>query len=128
MKLVVIESPYAGDVFKNLTYVRACMRDCLLQNEACLASHALYTQDGVLNDFLAAERKLGMEAGFAWNRYADLVCVYADLGISDGMREGIKRARLNGTKIVVRYLGLPWSTHAKSYDDVAAYNSLEELY
>lgn len=42
MKLVVIESPYAGDVERNLRYVRAAMRDCLLRGEAPFASHALY--------------------------------------------------------------------------------------
>lgn len=28
--LVLLESPYAGDIEANLTYARACMRDCLL--------------------------------------------------------------------------------------------------
>lgn len=47
---VIIESPYAGDVDANLTYLRACLRDCLLRGEAPFASHGLYAQPGVLDD------------------------------------------------------------------------------
>ena len=40
MRLVVVESPYAGDVEANLAYLRRAMRDCLLRGEAPFASHA----------------------------------------------------------------------------------------
>jgi hypothetical protein len=50
MKKVIIESPFAGDVKKNIEYARKCMRDSLLRGEAPLASHLLYTQDGILDD------------------------------------------------------------------------------
>ena len=50
MTLVVIESPYAGDVERNLTYVRRAMRWCLDKGLDPFASHLLYTQDGVLDD------------------------------------------------------------------------------
>jgi hypothetical protein len=59
MKLVVVESPYAGDVTRNLEYARAAMADCLARGEAPFASHALYTQIGVLDDTKPEERKLG---------------------------------------------------------------------
>lgn len=42
MKLVVVESPYAGDVERNLRYLRAAMADCLARGEAPFASHGLY--------------------------------------------------------------------------------------
>ena len=29
MRLVIVESPYAGDVELNIRYARACLRDCL---------------------------------------------------------------------------------------------------
>lgn len=93
MRTVIIESPYAGDIEKNLRYVRACMKDCLRRGEAPLASHALYTQPGVLDDSNPAERMLGMEAGFSWRKYADLTVVYDDLGFSRGMQRGLIHAR-----------------------------------
>lgn len=42
MILVLLESPYAGYVERNLAYARACARDCLLRGEAPFASHLLY--------------------------------------------------------------------------------------
>jgi hypothetical protein len=101
LRLVIIESPYAArkdgewdpaGVEENLRYLRAAMHDCLLRGEAPYASHALYTQEGVLNDQVPEERKLGIAAGFAWNRRAEASVFYVDRGISSGMREGIKNA------------------------------------
>ena len=42
--LTVIESPYAGDVEGNLTYLRACLKDCVERGESPYASHGLLTQ------------------------------------------------------------------------------------
>lgn len=92
MKLVYLESPYAGDVDANVAYARACMADCLRRGEAPYASHLLYTQPGVLDDDKPHERELGMEAGFAWGAHAAATVVYVDRGVSRGMAEGIRRA------------------------------------
>jgi hypothetical protein len=110
MKRVVIESPYAGDVTRNLEYLRACMHDCLMRGEAPYASHGLYTQPGVLDDSIPKERRLGIEAGFMWRDASDYTVVYTDYGITKGMAYGIDHAidtghpveyrRLYGTEIV----------------------------
>ena len=98
----VIESPFAGDIAANLRYLRAAMRDALVNHqEAPYASHALYTQDGVLNDSDPAERALGIAAGFTWAEAAQKVAVYGDLGISPGMAQAIERHKANG--LVVEY-------------------------
>jgi len=105
MKLVLIESPYAGNVERNLRYARAALRDSLRRGEAPLASHALYTQPGVLDDALPDERRLGIDAGHAWLPHADTVVVYADLGVSEGMRQGVARAIDAGVPVVYRTIG-----------------------
>lgn len=92
-RLVLIESPFAGDVDRNLEYVRAAMADCLARGEAPYAFHALYTQPGVLDDSNPAERRLGIDAGLAWGARADATVVYTDLGITPGMAVGIDRAK-----------------------------------
>lgn len=89
---VLVESPFAGDIQKNIEYARKCMADCLKRGEAPFASHLLYTQDGILDDDIPHERELGIEAGFAWGELAEKVVVYQDLGISAGMQLGIDRA------------------------------------
>ncbi len=104
MKRVIIESPYAGDVERNLRYARAAMKDCLHRGEAPYASHLLYTQKGVLDDDVPGERMLGMEAGFAWGAVADCVVVYTDLGMTDGMKLGIKKHEGEGRYIEYRKL------------------------
>jgi len=87
MKLVVIESPYAGDVERNLTYARACMKDSINRGEAPIASHLLYTQEGLLDDTIPAQRELGCSMGLLWARQADLIVFYVDKGWSRGMME-----------------------------------------
>lgn len=89
MNRVVIESPYAGNVDGNLKYLRACMRDCLLnRGEAPFASHGLYTQPGVLDDNDPEERKLGIGAGFEYREPAERTAFYLDAGLSRGMKFG----------------------------------------
>lgn len=104
MKRVVIESPYAGDIESNLAYARACVRDSLLRGEAPIASHLLLTQPGVLDDNIPAERELGIAAGHAWIKVADLVAFYTDRGFSRGMSEGLKVAQKAGVKFEYRSL------------------------
>jgi hypothetical protein len=110
VKLVVIESPFAhqkGDVVaatRTMNYLRAAMRDCLLRGEAPYASHALYTQEGVLSDWEPSERALGIAAGFAWGEKAELRVVYTDLGITSGMSKGIKEAERRGQPVERRTL------------------------
>ena len=104
VKLVIVESPYSGDVDDNIRYARACIADCLRRGEAPFASHLLYTQDGVLRDDVASEREWGMQAGWEWMGVADLVAVYCDRGISFGMEQGVSRALKLGKVIEYRYL------------------------
>ena len=103
MRLVIIESPYAGDVEFNLAYARRALLDSLQRGEAPIASHLLYTQ--VLDDGVPAERKLGIEAGLAWRRVAEVSAVYTDLGISSGMQYGIDLAAQAGLFIDYRTIG-----------------------
>ena len=104
MRPVVIESPYAGDVKRNLAYARACMKDALKRGEAPIASHLLYTHPGILDVGISEERKLGMEAGFVWGALAHSCAVYIDHGISPGMLEGVQRAEQAGLCIEYRTL------------------------
>ena len=102
MKLVIIESPYAGDVEANVEYARRCVRDSLARGEAPIASHLLYTQPGVLDDDIPAERQWGIDAGLAWRRVAEKTVVYTDRGISRGMEYGIAAAEDAGIPVEYR--------------------------
>jgi hypothetical protein len=101
---VVVESPFASNVIENLKFARAIMRDCLLKGEAPFLSHALYTQEGVLSDQDPEERRIGIEASFAWGHATNKVAVYKNLGISNDMKEAIARHTREGRVIESRYL------------------------
>lgn len=105
MKLVIVESPYAGDVEANVEYARRCVRDSLSRGEAPIASHLLYTQPGILCDEVPAERQWGIDAGLAWRAVAEASVVYTDLGISRGMEYGIAAATAAGNPVEYRTIG-----------------------
>jgi hypothetical protein len=100
---VIVESPFAG-AFKNVTYSRECIRDCLNRGESPFASHLLYTQKGVLNDDLPDERQRGIDAAIGWLEVADYIAVYMDLGITVGMVYGITRAARLGKPVRLRWI------------------------
>lgn len=114
MKLVLLETPYAGNVARNVRFAKACMRDCLQRGEAPFASHLLYTQQGILKDSLVPERMLGIEAGLLWGARADYTVVYTDFGISFGMQQGIHRANKEGREVFYRTLN--WSKKGQTHD------------
>lgn len=105
MRLVILESPYAGDVARHVEYARACLADCLHRGEAPMASHLLYTQPGVLDDDKPAERAQGIKAGLAWGQAADAAVFYMDFGMSPGMQAAAFHHQQMGT--LVEYRNLP---------------------
>ena len=102
MKRVILESPYAGNIERNIEYARKCLRDSLGRNEAPIASHLLYTQDGVLNDDIEEERMWGINAGLAWKEVADLHVFYIDFGMSGGMKYALEYASKNNINVEFR--------------------------
>lgn len=108
MRCVIVESPYAGDVKLNTRYARDCIADCLRRGEAPFASHLLYTQPGVLDDSDPEERNLGIRAGLEIGTRMDATVVYVDLGITEGMIQGIIAADAQLREVIHRRLGGEW--------------------
>ena len=122
MRFVVVESPFAAGVVTlpngtllnllrdtNVAYARACMHDCLVRRrEAPYASHLLYTQPGVLDDDIPAERSLGIAAGLELTGRADVRAFYVDRGLSTGMMYAIQWAADREQPCEVRTLGGEW--------------------
>lgn len=104
MRLVVLESPYAGNIAENEAYARRCLADCLARGESPIASHLLLTQPGVLKEGVPEERNKGIEAGLAWQAVADAVVFYTDRGMSPGMRGAERNAEKVGAIMEYRTL------------------------
>ena len=110
MRPVILESPFSGDVARNLEYLRACMHDCLARGDSPYASHGLLTQPGVLDDTIPEERELGIRAGFVWRELAAATVVYIDLGVTRGMQYGIEHCQRAGRDPEYRTLGGVWAS------------------
>lgn len=99
---VILESPYAGNVERNIEYARQCVKHSLSLGEAPIASHLLYTQPGILDDNDPKERALGIDAGLVWKEVAQKHVFYVDHGVSSGMHYALKQAEQNGIPVEIR--------------------------
>jgi hypothetical protein len=117
MKLVIIESPYKGNVERNKLYLRSCIRDCINRNESPYASHRMLTD--ALDDDNPVEREIGIRAGLAWRKTLTAVIgsddrilgydrvlpvFYVDIGCSSGMEFAKKQYEADGTRYEERRL------------------------
>lgn len=94
---VIIESPYAGDIERNVKYLDECIRDSIKRGEFPFASHKMYP--GALSE--ETERQQGIETGYAWWEVAAAVIFYVDYGMSSGMKAAWDRCvRLNKPRVM----------------------------
>lgn len=111
VKRVCIESPLRGDVARNVAYADACMLDALRRGEAPFLGHLLYPR--VLDDDVADQRVQGIDCHMAWMRTAQLVAVYDNYGVSEGMRQAIIAANAMGIPVAFRKLESGWKWAAE---------------
>lgn len=109
MRPAIIESPYAGESEKNRKYGRALVRWALANGYAPFASHLLYTQPGVLRDWVPDERELGIRAGLSYIPIVPVTLVGLDRGISPGMQAGLEARAREGGEIIEVQLGGRWA-------------------
>jgi hypothetical protein len=106
VKRVIIESPYRGanqaERLRNISYLKKCIRDCIMRGESPYASHGLLP--GALDEDKAEERQLGIEAGYAWWWEAHKIVFYTDYGWSTGMVIARERCEQFGMSIEIRTL------------------------
>lgn len=103
MRPVIIESPYAGDIERNIIYLRRCIRDSIFRcGESPMASHRMFT-DALSEE---TERALGIEAGYAWWKAAEMIVFYDDYGMSPGMKKAFDRCYRVGKAYHFRNIGL----------------------
>jgi hypothetical protein len=118
-KRVIMESPFAGNVERNVHYAKALMHKLAHEGYAPSASHLLYTQS--LDDTLEFDRNLGINKGLDYAHNKDSI-IGIDLGISTGMKYGVKRAINEGRNYRFDTL----STNENVINEVGKINNLEE--
>lgn len=106
---VVIESPFQGDVPRNVMYADCLLFDSLMRGEAPFLGHLLYTR--VFSDADLVHREMGIRAHISVLTRASYVVVGTDLGEPTwGMTEAIKVARSLDIEVVPRALGSGWES------------------
>lgn len=104
VRCAVIESPFGGEHREgNERYGHQCIADSIARGEAPFASHLLYTT--ALDDDDPDQRRMGIMRGLEVGKRMDLTAVYTDLGITKGMRQGIKAAEDAGRPVEYRTIG-----------------------
>jgi hypothetical protein len=107
---VMLESPFAGDVSRNLSYWKAANLHSIFEmHEAPISSHFYYTQ--FLDDNQADQRELGIALGYALWARCNKVVFYTDLGMSKGMLLAEKRCVKAGLPFEKRFLGNTWEKY-----------------
>jgi hypothetical protein len=106
MRRVIVESPYRGtsqaERLRNVSYLKRCLRDCIMRGESPYASHGLLP--GALEEDRAEERGLGIRAAWTWWEVAEGIVFYIDYGWSEGMVAAHTRAEVFKMQIEVRGL------------------------
>lgn len=105
---VVIESPFAGDIRRNVHYADCLMMDSLQRGESPYLGHLLYPR--VFDDSDPKMREAGIQAHMAVIDRADIVVVGMDLGSPTvGMMKAIMLAESIEKTVARRYLGPGWA-------------------
>ena len=109
LPVVVIESPFAGDLETNLHYADCLLFDSLTRGEAPCMGHLLYPR--VFDDSKPFMREAGIRAHIAMIEHADYIVIGRDLGEpSSGMRAAIAEATRLGKPMLDRFLGPNWKS------------------
>lgn len=95
----MVEDPTKRELFYR--YAKRCAQDSMRRNEAPLVSHVFY-YDMFGFSTVAIERDLGFNSQLTWIRKTDLVVVYSDFGITQGMKAAIDYAKFKNKKIEFR--------------------------
>ncbi len=96
--VVLLESPFSGDIQANEEYAWKALRDCYLRGEAPIATHLMWTKLSDKDEFNGKTiisdsvnmvgfpgRVFALEAGDAIRNRVDYVVFYVDRGWSNGM-------------------------------------------
>lgn len=96
--VILVESPYAGDIQRNSEYARRAMLHVIEQGHTPIVPHLLYPQ--VLDDSDPLQRERALEMCAELREQAEEVWFFIDYGMSSGMLRA--RDELEFTVALVR--------------------------
>lgn len=108
---VFIESPYSGDIDRNVRYLMLCKLDSMVRGEMPCSSHCDMTQHPAKLDYYVSDyedewdiynREQAIEISQSLRSMCEKTLFYTDLGLSRGMKEGIEFCKENDIKYEMR--------------------------
>lgn len=101
---VYIATPYRTETMRDSydRYLLKCIEDSISKNEAPYAPHIYLPKLKVCDDRTTEGRRIGMEIGQKFLNICQLVAVYKDFGISEGMQAEIDVAKAMKIPINIR--------------------------
>jgi hypothetical protein len=113
--MVMLETPYSGNVDRNLRYLMLCGFDAYARGEMPVATHAFMTTHPAALHYYVSDyakewdvysREEAIARGQVLRRRCDLTVVYADLGMSTGMKAAVHYCQQHGLPYEVRHLDI----------------------
>ena len=104
MSIVILESPYSGDIQKNVAYAQRAMNDARERGEIVIMPHLLWTQHYLSPLHFVCDwddkyevknggREESLKQIHLLRKMADKVIFYTDYGISSGMQDGLDQCK-----------------------------------
>lgn len=116
MDVVVLESPFSGDIARNVAYAQRAMFDARSRKEIVIAPHLLWTQHHqapghFVSDYDAkydvphGDRDVSLQQIHTLRTMAKRVVFYMDYGMSSGMKDGMEQCVKENLPYETRVLG-----------------------
>jgi len=114
-ELVFIETPYSGDIDRNVRYLMLCGFDAAARHELGVSTHGSMTQHPTCKSYFVPDgdakwdvmtREGAIQLGQALRMAAKKTVFYEDLGWSRGMKAGMELCVKQGLSFEVRKLDI----------------------
>lgn len=116
VQVVLLESPFSGNIQRNVAYTQRAMADSRQRNEAPIITHLLWTQHHEKADHFVSDydpkytlpnlgRESALEQLKAIRRRVHKVVFLVDYGYSNGMKHGLEHCKKEGIPYEERKLG-----------------------
>lgn len=131
--IILVESPYAGDIQRNSEYARRAMLHVIEQGHTPIVPHLLYPQ--VLNDSEPLQRERALEMCADLREQADAVWFFVDYGISPGMERAeselgftanlVRAGSLKFKKVIIQRIEIGENPSGPAYRKLPVEQQLE---
>lgn len=114
--VVVLESPFSGDIPVHVAYAQRAMTHARSKGEVVIAPHLMWTQHHKCPDHFVSDydpkyqvenggRDAALKQIHELRRRVNVVVFYIDYGYSSGMKDGLEQCKRDGIPMEERCIG-----------------------